>query len=203
MSVNKVNKPFSEACEENKQPIFDVLQRLFQDRDQILEIGSGTGQHAVYFAEHLPHLTWQTSDLPENHPGIGAWLDDSGLDNVRPPFALDVGQEPWPVEFAVDAVFSANTTHIMGWDSVISLFRGVGRHLRTDGLFVLYGPFNYGGGYTSESNARFDVWLKNRDPRGGIRDFEALNELAAENGMMLSEDIEMPVNNRTLVWRKQ
>lgn len=203
MPVNKIDKPFSEACEENKHPILAVLRRLFRDSAHVLEIGSGTGQHGVFFAGHMPHLLWQTSDLPANHPGIRAWLDEAGLDNLLPPLALDVGQESWPANSAVDGVFSANTTHIMDWGSVVCLFRGVGKHLRPGGLFVLYGPFRYGGSHTSESNARFDAWLKARDPRSGIKDFEALNELAAGNGMALAEDIEMPVNNRILAWLRQ
>lgn len=193
-------KPFAESCEENKVPILNVLREVFSDRTRILEIGSGTGQHAVCFAGALPHLEWQTSDLPENHPGILAWLAE-GPANARSPITLDTRQEHWPAG-EVDGVFSANTAHIMGWEGVVAMFGGVGRLLPQGGKFVLYGPFNYNGRYTSQSNERFDAWLKGRDPESGIRDFEALERLAGEKGMRLSRDYEMPVNNRTLVWEK-
>jgi SAM-dependent methyltransferase len=192
------NKPFSEACEENRQPILQVLQRLFADMTRVLEVGSGTGQHAVYFAEAMPHLFWQTSDRAENHPGIRAWLDDAALPNTGPPLALDV-TGPWP-EQSFDGIFSANTTHIMSWSDVERFFQGVGRVLEPGGCFALYGPFNFAGRYTSESNRNFDQWLKARDPRSGIRNFEDLERLAVENGLRFREDIEMPVNNRILVW---
>jgi cyclopropane fatty-acyl-phospholipid synthase-like methyltransferase len=193
-------KPFSEACEENKQPILAVLRRLFADVRQVLEVGSGTGQHAVYFARALTHLYWQTSDRSENHPGIRAWLEEYALPNVGFPLALDVTGS-WPQQ-SFDGVFSANTTHIMSWQQVQDFFQGVGRVLCDDGCFALYGPFNFGGNYTSDSNRRFDLWLRQRDPNSGIRHFEDLNELAAAQGLRFQEDIEMPVNNRILVWRK-
>lgn len=195
-----VMKPFSEACEENKAPILDVLLHLFDDARTILEIGSGTGQHAVHFAAAMPHLIWQTSDLEENHPGIRAWLEEAALANTREPILLDVSHD-WPLA-AYAGVFSANTTHIMSWPEVEKMFRGIGRVLKPEGCFALYGPFNYQGGYTSDSNRNFDQWLKSRDPLSGIRDFEALNELAVSNRLQLTEDVEMPVNNRILVWRK-
>jgi len=194
------DKPFSESCVENRAPIFAVLQPRLRNCRRLLEIGSGTGQHAVYFAADLPHLTWQTSDRADNHPGITAWLEEAALRNVEPPIGLDVLTDDWPsAEF--DAVFSANTAHIMPAVAVEAMFRGVGRLLQPGGLFLLYGPFNYDGAYTSESNARFDAWLKQRDPMMGIRDLSWLGELAASAGLALVEDIEMPVNNRTLVWK--
>ncbi|MEN8178046.1 MAG: DUF938 domain-containing protein [Pseudomonadota bacterium] len=193
-------KPFSEACEQNKQPILDVLKRLFADVTQVLEVGSGTGQHAVYFAESLPYLHWQTSDREENHPGIRAWLGEAALSNTGLPISLDVTKE-WP-EQTFGGIFSANTTHIMSWPQVEQLFRGVGEALQLGGCFVLYGPFNFGGWYTSDSNRSFDQWLKNRDPLSGIRNFEDLNRLASEQGLVFQEAIEMPVNNRMLVWRR-
>lgn len=196
-----MTKPFSEACEQNKAPILAVIAPLFRDCRNVLEIGSGTGQHAVHFAANLPHLLWHTSDVAENHPGIHWWLEEATLPNTRPPLRLDVLRDPWP-DLAVDAIFSANTTHIMGWLEVEALFAGVGKLLPQDGLFVLYGPFNYGGQYTSASNARFDQWLKARDPYSGIRDVDDLNRLASAARMGLIHDVEMPVNNRTLVWRK-
>ena len=192
------NKPFAESCEENKRPILQVLQRLFADVKRVLEVGSGTGQHAVYFAQALPHLFWQTSDRAENHQGIRAWLDEAGLSNTGLPLALDV-TGTWP-EQSYDGIFSANTAHIMSWREVERFFQGVGRVLEPGGCFALYGPFNFGGRYSSESNQNFDQWLKSRDPLSGIRNFEDLDGLAEENGLIFREDIEMPVNNRILVW---
>ena len=195
------SKPFSEACEENKQPILTVLKELFAQAGSVLEIGSGTGQHAVYFAESLPHLFWQTSDRPENHPGIELWVEEAGLLNIGHPVSLDVAGT-WPKQ-NYDAVFSANTTHIMSWPEVEHLFKGVGRVLQSGGCFALYGPFNYAGEYTSESNRSFDQWLKQRDPMSGIRNFEDLDEIARNNDLVFQEDITMPVNNRILVWCKK
>ena len=199
-------KQYSEACEQNKEPILSVLREVFSDARHILEIGSGTGQHAVYFAGHLPHLSWQTSDLEENHPSINTWLREAALENTLPPFTLDVTATPWregTPESTYDGLFSANTAHIMSWPAVQNMFTGVGKLLQADARFCLYGPFNYNGNYTSDSNGRFDAWLKDRDPASGIRHFEALDELAAGNGMVLEADNEMPVNNRLLVWRKR
>lgn len=195
-------KPFSQACEENREPILAVLKEVLSGRRKVLEIGSGTGQHAIWFGRHLPHLSWQTSDLAENHSGIHAWLDEAELPNVLAPIVLDVSTGPWPRR-RFDAVFSANTTHIMSWPVVKAMFRGVGRVLAPDGVLCLYGPFNYHGRYTSESNARFDNWLKSRDPVSGLRDFEDLNRLAQTAGMTLQDDYTMPVNNRLLVWIKR
>lgn len=194
-------KPYAESCEQNRAPILSVLREVLTGCRRLLEIGSGTGQHAVYFAPEFPQLSWQTSDLAENHAGIHAWLAESGADNILPPLPLDVRHEPWPVK-SVDAVFSANTVHIMGWEAVERMFAGVGRILEPGGVFALYGPFNYGGRYTSDSNARFDLWLKQRDPQSAIRNFEDLDRLGRAAGMVLLRDYEMPVNNRTLVWRK-
>lgn len=195
-------KPFSEACEENKAPILAVIQPLLQDCDAVLEIGSGTGQHAVHFAAQMPHLRWHTSDVHEHHAGIQCWLNESNLPNTRNPLPLDVMHDPWPA-LNVQAVYSANTVHIMGWEAVEALFAGVGKLLPNSGLFLLYGPFNYNGQYTSESNARFDQWLQMRDSHSGIRDFSALNRLAEQAGMHLQQDYTMPVNNRLLVWQRR
>jgi cyclopropane fatty-acyl-phospholipid synthase-like methyltransferase len=193
-------KPYSEACERNAGPIMEILARVFADRRQVLEIGTGTGQHAVRFASLLPHLVWQTSDLIDAHPGIQAWLADARLCNVRDPIALDVRDDAWPVG-RYDAFFSANVIHIAGWQAVQSLFRGIGRHRADDCVVAFYGPYNYDGQYTSQSNAVFDAWLRRRNPESGIRDFEAVNALAAEVGLTLVEDNAMPANNRLLVWR--
>lgn len=194
-------KPFSEACERNKGPILEVLQEAFADCRRVLEIGSGTGQHAVHFGAQLPHLVWQTADVPHHHGGIREWLQEARIPNVLPPLALDVNRFHWPAA-AYDGVFSANTAHIMSWDEVQKMFAGVGTVLTASGVFVLYGPFNYGGAYTSESNAVFDASLRAQDPRMGIRDFEAVNELAQRCDLALAQDRAMPSNNRTLVWRR-
>ena len=196
-----IDKPFSESCAQNRDPILAVLRAGFADRRRVLEIGSGTGQHAVYFGAELPHLVWQTADVQQHHAGIRAWLDEAGLPNVLPPLALDVNQPGWRDE-RYDAVFSANTLHIMSWPEVEKFFEGVGEILESGGILAVYGPFNYNGAFTSESNARFDAWLKARDPASGVRDFEALDALARAQGLHLQQDIAMPANNRTLVWRK-
>ena len=195
-------KPYSEASEQNREPILAILREAFAKTSHVLEIGSGTGQHAVHFAQHLPHLTWQTSDLPLHHEGIQAWLDEAALPNTYSPIVLDVNQTPWPVA-PVDGVFTANTLHIISWPEVACLLTGVGQVLRPDGVLCIYGPFNYGGEFTSESNARFDLWLKARDPLSGVRDFEAVCALAQKQGLVLQQDHPMPANNRTLVFRRQ
>ena len=194
-------KPFSESCVQNRDPILAVLREVFADRRQVLEVGSGTGQHAVYFAPELPHLIWQTADVPQHHAGIRAWLDDAALPNVRPPLALDANDTAWH-GVRTDAVFSANTLHIMSWPEVERFFEGIGAVLEVGGVLAIYGPFNYHGEFTSDSNARFDAWLKVRDPASGVRDFEAVDSLARAQGLILQQDIAMPANNRTLVWRR-
>lgn len=196
-----IEKPFSEACENNKGPILEVLREAFSDRSAVLEIGSGTGQHAVHFAAALPHLRWQTSDLVAHHAGIRLWLQEAGLPNLQPPLALDVTQPQWPSGF--DAVFTANTSHIMPWSVVEVMFERIGQLLPIGGRFCQYGPFNYGGEYTSESNARFDQWLKQVDPARGIRNFEAIEALANRAGLALEADHALPANNRLLHWRKE
>jgi len=193
-------KHYSEACEENKDPILAVLRRELADCRSVLEIGSGTGQHAVYFSRHLPHLSWQPSDLEINHASINAWRDEAALANLLPPLLLDVAGDHWP-DYHVDGVFSANTTHIMAWPAVVAMITGIGAILETGGVFCLYGPFNYNLRYTSDSNARFDLWLKQRDPQSGLRDIEDLVELASASGLYLKQDYAMPVNNRLLVWK--
>ncbi|MFQ5642572.1 MAG: DUF938 domain-containing protein [Thiogranum sp.] len=194
-------KPRSESCDQNRSCILEVLRVELAGRKRLLEIGSGTGQHAVYFAAEFPQLLWQTSDVPACHAGINAWREDSTAHNVLAPIALDVCKEDWP-ETTYDAIFSANTVHIMSWPEVECLFTGISTTLESGGVFCLYGPFNYNGRYTSDSNASFDRWLKARDPLSGIRDFEALQEQAARAGLELWKDYAMPANNRTLVWSK-
>jgi len=197
-----LEKPFSQACENNKRPLLAVLREAFAAVDFVLEIGSGTGQHAAFFAGEMPWLRWQPTDRAENLPGIEAWREDSALPNLLPPLSLDVTDEHWPVT-DTPAVFSANTVHIMGWPEVERFFAGIGAILRAGGVFCLYGPFNYGGAYSSPSNAEFDQWLRTRDARSGIRDFEALDALARAAGLEFQADKAMPANNRTLIWRRR
>ncbi len=197
-----MNRPFAESCEQNRDPILAVLRRhLNPEMKRLLEIGSGTGQHAVHFAPEFPHLEWQTSDRPEHHPGILAWLEYRPSPNLLPPLALDVARDPWP-EGPFDAVFSANTAHIMQPSEVEAMFAGVGRVLAPDGVFLLYGPFNENGRYTAPSNARFDAWLKAQDAGMGVRDRDWLDELARAAGMHLREAVPMPADNQTLCWVK-
>ncbi|MEX2525613.1 MAG: DUF938 domain-containing protein [Gammaproteobacteria bacterium] len=197
-----MNKPYSPACDNNREPILQVIVPMLQRAAAVLEIGSGTGQHAVYFAERMPHLVWHTSDTPEHHAGINLWLEEADLPNTRPPLVLDVMQEPWPC-MDVDAVFSANTAHIMHWHEVEAMFAGVGRLLEKDGLFLLYGPFNFYNRYTSDSNERFDGMLRSRDPGSGLRNFEDLDRLARDAGMHFRSRHVMPANNQILCWVRQ
>ena len=192
-------KPYAESSEVNKVPILAVLKDSFAGRKRVLEIASGTGQHAVYFARELPHLTWQPSELAKNLPGIQAWLDEAQLPNVLTPLPIDVNDARWPVA-KVDAIFNANTVHIISWPEVERMFAHMARVIEPGGCVCLYGPYNYNGKFTSDSNARFDAWLKSRDPNSGVRDFEAVTRLAASHGLELLRDIEMPSNNRMLVW---
>lgn len=196
-----MNKPYSESCVQNCDPILSIIKPLLKDKNTVLEVGSGTGQHAVYFSAQMPHLTWQPSDQQEYLHGIQLWLDEAQLPNVYPAFELNVTQLSWP-DIKVDAVFSANTLHIMHWHEVEMFFNGIKDRLIEQGLLIIYGPFNYNNQYTSESNARFDSWLKARDPESAIRHFEQVNKLAEEQGLELYEDYAMPANNRILCWKK-
>jgi cyclopropane fatty-acyl-phospholipid synthase-like methyltransferase len=195
------DKPFAPACERNRDPILGVLRVQFADRSRVLEIGSGTGQHAVHFAAALPHLAWQCSDRAEYLPGIRAWLDEARLPNTPAPIELDVAGGPWPTA-RFDAVFSANTLHIMGWVEVQAMFAALDGVLAEDATVVIYGPFNVGGRFTSDSNAAFDADLKARAPHMGLRDVEAVDALARSIGLRQVADVAMPANNRCLVWRR-
>ncbi len=196
-----MDKPFSQACENNKQPIFNALKDLLDEVDSVLEIGSGTGQHAVHFASLKPQLRWQCCDQAEYLPGIQRWLDDAKLHKLPSPQCFEVNSSPWP-QGEFQALFSANTLHIMSWPSVEQLFARIAREGQPLQWLWFYGPFNYGGEYTSASNAQFDAWLKNRDPQSGIRDFEAVNTLAENAGFRLHSDCALPANNRLLIWRR-
>jgi cyclopropane fatty-acyl-phospholipid synthase-like methyltransferase len=198
-------KPSAPATERNRAPILAILKCEFDERRRVLEIGSGSGQHAVYFAEALPHLFWQTSDLPRNHEGILAWVESANLENLAPPLLLDVADcdtSVHRVDIKFDAVFSANTAHIMSYSMVESMFRLVASLLPADGLFCLYGPFKQDGSFSSESNAAFDDSLRAQDPQMGIRDLEDLDILAAGGDMSPHAIYAMPANNLMVLWRK-
>ena len=196
------DKPYSAACERNREPILAVLRAHFADRRHVLEIGSGTGQHAAWFAAHLPQLVWQTSDRAGHLAGIRGWLDDAALPNTPPPLVLDVARGPWPRgEF--DALFSANTLHIMAWPEVEALFAALPAIASADAKLAVYGPFNYEGRFTSASNRDFDRSLKAQAPHMGIREFADVDRLAQAAGFVLVEDAAMPANNRCLVWQRQ
>jgi cyclopropane fatty-acyl-phospholipid synthase-like methyltransferase len=196
-----VEKPHSPACERNREPILGVLREYLADRRKVLEIGSGTGQHAVHFAAALPRLTWQSSDRAENLPGIRAWLDEAALPNTPAPLEFDVNGS-WPAG-PFDAVFSANTLHIMAWPEVQRLFAQLPAVTTDDAVLIIYGPFNDQGRYSSESNAAFDQWLKARGAHMAIRDAEAVDALAGTAGFRLLADIAMPTNNRCRVWQRR
>lgn len=197
--------PFSQASENNKKPILEALSVWLKDSTAVLEVGSGTAQHAVFFAPRLQHLIWNTSDLQENHAAIAARLSVEAAANLRAPVLLDTRDPQWPSSVAglgVDAIYSANTAHIMHWDAVTSMFSGVGAVLPAGGLFLLYGPFSYGGEHTSAGNRAFDASLRASDAGKGIRDRNDLDDLADKAGLSLARDQDMPANNRLLVWRR-
>jgi len=193
--------PCSDASERNKGPILAILKGVLTARGLVLEVGAGTGQHAVYFARHLPHLAWQPTERREWLDGLRERARLEGTPNLRPPIELDVNLAAWPVG-AADAVYSANTLHIMAWHEVEAFFRGVGRVLAPAGQLVVYGPFRFDGDYTSASNAEFDAYLRRRDPASGIRDFEAVDALAGAEGLQLAANHAMPANNQLLVWQR-
>jgi cyclopropane fatty-acyl-phospholipid synthase-like methyltransferase len=195
-------KPFSPASERNREPILEILKQQFADRRRVLEIGSGTGQHAVHFAAAMPHLRWQCSDRPNYLPGIRQWLGEEALPNTPEPLALDANDDWGRLNLRFDAVFSANTLHIMSWPEVEHFFGQLPMVLDRDAKLAIYGPFNYGGQFSSESNAAFDAGLKAEKPWRGIRDFEAVNALAEGLGFTLVHDYAMPANNRCLVWQR-
>jgi cyclopropane fatty-acyl-phospholipid synthase-like methyltransferase len=191
--------PHSEACERNKEAILAVLRGVLTGPVRVLEVGSGTGQHVVYFARELPATQWLPADTGDYLPGLKARLQVEASGNVASAIELDVRMDPWPVPM-VGAIFSANSLHFMSVECVREFFRGVNQALSPDGLLIIYGPFNYNGQFTSRSNARFHAWLRDSDPVRGIRDFEWVNELAQARGMALLKDVPMPANNRLLVW---
>ena len=194
--------PFSEACERNKGPILDVLRSVFADRSNVLEIGSGTGQHAVHFAAHLEHVTWHPTERLGGLPELTARIQAEGGRNLRQPMVLDVRQSVWPLR-SVDAVFTANTLHILSWPEVTAMFQGIGGTLSPGGVVCVYGPFRYAGTYTSPSNLEFDRLLRERDPNSGIREIHDLTALASGFGLRLDADHDLPAYNRLLVFLKE
>lgn len=193
-----MNKPFSQSSENNKQAILQIIETIFLKLGTVWEIGSGTGQHACYFAQKLTHLQWQATDRPENLPGINSWIEDAKLSNLSLGLTLDVAETNWPSQ-KMDAVFTANTLHIMHWQEVEYFFAGLAKHLSPQAVVCIYCPFNYHGQYTNDSNKQFDQWLKVRDPESGIRDFSEIEKLANKAGLKITEDFAMPANNRLLV----
>lgn len=198
-----MEKPYSAACDRNKEPILEVLERhiLHSDR-RLLEVGSGTGQHAVFLAPHFPQLEWHPTDLTENLPKINMWLKEANNPNIQKPVRLDVSKDDFP-KLKFDVVFTANTLHIMHWKDCKSFMKLLGNRLREDSRAIFYGPFKYNGEFTSESNAEFDAGLKTRDPLSGIRAFEDVNNNMIKNGFELVHDYEMPANNRMLVYNRR
>jgi cyclopropane fatty-acyl-phospholipid synthase-like methyltransferase len=196
-----MNKPWIQAAENNKQAILHDLRRYLEAARDVLEIGSGTGQHAVHFATYMPWLVWHTSDLLAQHAGITAWIDDAGLENLPPPLRLDVAAGQWPRR-NFDAVYTSNTLHYLSWHGVEALFEGVASLLASDGWFVVYGPFNEAGRFTSDGNRRLDLWLRQHDPEFGLRDRVEIETLARDNGFELHAAHPMPANNWLLVWRR-
>jgi cyclopropane fatty-acyl-phospholipid synthase-like methyltransferase len=192
-------RPYAEYAARNAAPILEILEREFGSASRVLEIGSGTGQHAVAFAAAMEHLHWQTSDLDENHAGIRAWVEDAGIENVAPPLSMDV-RDANVENDAYDAAFSSNTAHIMGIDAVEKMFSLVGKTLRPGGVFCLYGPFRQGGQFNTQSNADFDANLRQRDPVMGIRDIEKLDEFAVAAGLQRVRFYAVPSNNNVAVW---
>ncbi len=191
--------PYSEACERNKDPILAILREAFADATHVLEIGSGTGQHAVHFALAMPQLVWQPSERPESMPALRKRIFNEGPKNLRAPVAIDVTVTPWDVR-RVDGVYTANTLHIMHWPQVEAFFAGLPAVVEPGALLTVYGPFSYAGEHTSGSNASFNAMLRARDPGSGIRDFEVIDGLARAAGFRFVADHAMPANNRMLVW---
>lgn len=194
-------KQSSPSCERNKEPILAVLREILSVPGLVLEIGSGSGQHAVHFARGLPHVEWQPTDVADNLPGISAWCDEAGLANLREPLVLDLFSDRWPVAVA-QAVVCINTIHIVSWEAVERLFAGAGRLLLPGGVMYVYGPYRYADRPLEPSNEEFDRWLKARDSASGVRLFENVNRLAGQNDLMLAGDRAMPANNRSIWWIK-
>ncbi|WP_043293731.1 DUF938 domain-containing protein [Burkholderia pseudomallei] len=203
MQIDSASRQWAPAAERNREPILAVLKRVLPARGAVLEIASGTGQHAVHFAAALPDLVWQPTDVDAAaRESIAAWVADAALPNLRAPLALDVCVEPWPLA-AADAIVCVNMIHIAPWAAVCALFVGAARALPDGGVLYLYGPYRRGGAHTAESNAQFDAQLRRRNPAWGVRDLEAVVELGGASGLALDEVVEMPANNLSVVFRKR
>lgn len=193
-------KPYALSCDKNSEPILQVLKPYLKNISSLLEIGAGTGQHAVYMAPHFKNMTWTLSDLEDRHEGISLWLKDFPRANVRGPIEYEAGQTDWP-SGDFDAVFTANTLHIMSWQQCLNLFDDLMK-LPQGAYAFIYGAFNYNGEFTSESNKKFNDWLESKFPAGGIRDFEKVESELKDRNFILIEDHEMPANNRLLTFQK-
>ena len=196
--------PFSGACERNKDVILDVISPYLNKAKTVLEIGSGTAQHAIYFAQNTPHIVWQTSDQIEYLEGINAQLQNTNIDNVQRPYELDVNQTQWiENQQRFDLIYTANTFHIMSWSDVCAFFNGLNSAVNKNAVLIVYGPFKYSGNFTSASNQVFDQTLRSRECGSAIRNFEAVDELAKEQGFELIKDHPMPANNQCLIWKRE
>ena len=195
------DRKFAPSAERNRQPLSEILKKILTGNGLLLEIGSGTGQHAAYFAHEFPAYQWQPTDLPQNLDSINAWISDAGADNILAAQVLDLANPEWPVASA-NAIVCINTIHIVAWPLVENLFRGAGKALQPGGILFVYGPYEYDDRPLEPSNAEFDEWLKLRDPNSGIRKFDDVNALAIANGFVLQADEPMPANNRSIWWRK-
>ncbi|MFK7995081.1 MAG: DUF938 domain-containing protein [Granulosicoccus sp.] len=195
-------KPFAPAAERNKQAILSALQKVLRADDTVLEIGSGTGQHACHIAAAMPQLTWQPSDLEDNLAVIRQWVSESGCNNILPPVPIDLNESDQPA-YKASVCFSANTLHIVRWTLVDNLFKLSAASLSHGGKLCVYGPFSFGGQHISDSNQQFDRQLRNSDPDSGIRDIEDLQQLALEYGFSDADVFTMPANNHLLVWTRE
>ena len=193
---------FAPAAERNGKVILEQLQGLIQRDSRVLELGSGSGQHALLFSQYLKTVRWFPSETSEAFSALASNLKRHTEGLIEQPLIIDVGERSWPLEYRVDAILTANTLHIISWDKVEALFKGSGLYLLSGGLLITYGPFRYQGEFTSESNAQFDTWLKQRDKKSGIRDISELAEVAEKVSLKLLQDIAMPANNQLLVWQK-
>lgn len=194
-------KPYALSCDKNSEPILEALKTTLGPQTSLLEVGAGTAQHAIHMAPNFLNLTWTLSDLEDRHPGMSLWLKDFPRVNIRGPIEYEIGNTEFPAgEF--DCVFTANTLHIMSWEKCLLLFDDMSRHLPSGALFMVYGAFNYNGDFTSESNRKFETWLKERDPQSGIRDFERVKSELESRDWTFVKDLEMPANNRFLVFKK-
>ena len=193
--------PFNPAAERNKVPILVAIAPYLTHASTVLELGAGSGQHALYFASQLPHLRWQATEQPGNLTGLMLNLTSAVLPNLAVPVGLDVLVQPWPWR-ALDAIFAANVVQCMAREAVEAMFRGVAASLAGDGVFLLYGPFNRDGRFTSDGNQQLDAWARSLDVRFGLRDRAALETLAGQHRLRLCDDQAMPANNQLLCWRR-